>query len=39
VKTIASWAASASNLLGAVVNGRPVMLSDFLGNLFGKANR
>jgi hypothetical protein len=35
--TMASWAASASNLLGAVTNGSPVIAATLRGDLLGKA--
>ena len=37
--TMASWAASASNLLGAVVKGRPVMAAMLVGDRLGEALR
>ena len=36
--TIASWAASASNLLGAEVKGMPVMVGDAVRHQFGEAD-
>ena len=39
LNTIASWAASASNLLGAVVKGRPVIAAILSATFFGEADR